>query len=148
MKYKLDIIINAPIDKVVDLYSDQSNNEKWQEGCVSVTHVSGNKGEVGAKTNLVFEMGKREMTMLETIVEKNFPSRYAVSYEANGVFNTVVTEFEEIESNKTLLKTENEFNFKGFMKLMGFLMPGAFKKQTLKYMNNFKAFAEKEASNE
>jgi hypothetical protein len=28
------------------------------------------------------------------------------------------------------------------MKLLGVLMPGAFKKQSMEYMNNFKAFVE------
>ena len=37
---------------------------------------------------------------------------------------------------------ENEFQFKGFMKLIGFFMPGAFEKQSFKYMKDFKAFAE------
>lgn len=145
MKYKLDIIINAPITKVVELYSDQSNNKKWQEGCVSATHISGEKGQVGAKTNLVFKMGKRDMTMVETIIETNFPKRYAVQYEAKGAFNTVIAEFDKLDEAKTLLKIENEFKFSGFMKVLGFLMPGAFKKQTLKYMNSFKEFAEKES---
>jgi len=39
--------------------------------------------------------------------------------------------------------SESEFEFAGFgMKLIGFLMPGAFKKQSLKYLTDFKDFAE------
>ena len=38
--------------------------------------------------------------------------------------------------------TEQEFQFKGFMKIMAFLMPGAFKKQSMQYLKDFKAFAE------
>lgn len=144
MKYSLNVIINSSLEKVTDLYKDQSNNDKWQEGCVSIKYLNGNREKVGDKTELVFETGKRKMMMTETIVETNFPHKYVVTYEAKGVFNTVITEFEKIEENKTLLKTENEFKFKGFMVLFGLLMPGAFKKQTMKYMNRFKAFAEKE----
>ncbi|MEO2058942.1 MAG: SRPBCC family protein, partial [Mesonia sp.] len=47
--------------------------------------------------------------------------------------------------------SESEFQFSSFaMKVMGFLMPGAFKKQSLKYMKDFKAFVEdgKSVSNE
>ncbi|WP_337251640.1 hypothetical protein [Maribacter halichondriae] len=42
---------------------------------------------------------------------------------------------------------ETDFQFEGFMmKTMGFLMPGAFKKQSKKYMEDFKAFAEEGVS--
>jgi len=34
------------------------------------------------------------------------------------------------------------FNLADFMKLIGLLMPGAFEKQSVKYMKDFKAFAE------
>jgi hypothetical protein len=49
---------------------------------------------------------------------------------------------EVIDVNSTKWRSESEFQFSNFMmKAMGFLMPGAFKKQSLKYINNFKAFA-------
>ena len=55
--------------------------------------------------------------------------------------------FTAVEPGKTRWVTENEFHCAGlFMKIMAFLMPGAFKKQTLRYMQNFKAFAESGAS--
>ncbi len=38
--------------------------------------------------------------------------------------------------------SEQEFNFTGFMKLVAWLMPGMFKKQSLKYQQDFKRFAE------
>jgi hypothetical protein len=41
--------------------------------------------------------------------------------------------------------TEQEFQFSGFMKLIGMFMPGAFKKQSCKYMNAFKEFAERQS---
>ena len=42
-----------------------------------------------------------------------------------------------------MLTNEQEFQFKGFMKIVAFIMQGAFKKQSLKYMTAFKTFAEK-----
>lgn len=52
--------------------------------------------------------------------------------------------FEVINDHTTKWISESEFQFSGFMmKLMGFLMPGAFKKQSIKYLGDFKAFAEK-----
>lgn len=44
--------------------------------------------------------------------------------------------------NSTKYITEQEFKFTGFMRILGFLMPGAFKNQSQKYMRDFKRFAE------
>ena len=54
----------------------------------------------------------------------------------------VKNKFIKLSDNKTGNITEQEFKFKGFMKLIGFLMPGAFKKQSIKYLEDFKNFAE------
>ena len=51
--------------------------------------------------------------------------------------------FEEIDNNKTKWTSKNEFIPTNFMlRMMTLLMPGAFKKQTKKYLNDFKNFAE------
>ena len=87
-------------------------------------------------------MGKREIEMIETITTRNLPDEFSGTYEAKGVFNILKVTFVKVSDTKTKYITEEEFQFKGFMKLMAFLMPGAFKKQSLKYMTAFKNFAE------
>ena len=43
----------------------------------------------------------------------------------------------------TLWQSESEYRFSGLlMRLVGLLMPGAFRKQSLQHMQDFKAFAE------
>jgi NRPS condensation-like uncharacterized protein len=60
----------------------------------------------------------------------------------NGVVNTISNKFEKISENQTRYYTENEFKFHGFMQFVAFLMPGAFKRQSQKYLDAFKKFAE------
>jgi len=67
---------------------------------------------------------------------------FAATYEAKGVWNLVSNHFEARGENQTRYLSEQEFRFTGFMKYMAMFMPGAFKKQTLRHMNAFKAFAE------
>ena len=143
MKYKLEVEINQPVNKVVELFDNSDNMKEWMDGLQSFEPISGTSGQEGAKSKLHFKMGKREIEMIETIIKKNLPDEFSGTYEARGVFNIVKNSFVPIENNRTKYVTEQEFQFKGFMKLMGALMPGAFKKQTLKYMNAFKEFAEK-----
>jgi len=142
MKYTTEIEINQPIDKVIALFDNPDNMSKWMEGLQSFEHLSGTPGQVGAKSKLRFKMGKRDFEMIETITVRNLPDEFSGNYEAKGVFNIVKNKFVKLSDNSTKYITENEFQMKGFMKLIGFLMPGAFKKQSYKYLLDFKKFAE------
>lgn len=143
MKYTQEIIINKPIKEVVALFDNPDNLYEWMEGLQKFEHLSGTPGEPGAKSKLLFKMGNREIEMIETITVRNLPTEFSGTYEANGGFNIQKNKFISIADNQTKHVTENEFQFKGvMMKLMGFLMPGAFKKQSYKYLKAFKTFAE------
>ncbi len=144
MKYTTEIEINQPVNKVVELFDNPDNMKEWMEGLQSFETISGTPGEEGAKAKLKYKMGKREIEMIETITKRNLPDEFTGTYEAKGVFNIVKNRFIPIGDNKTKYVTEQEFQFSGFMKMMGIFMPGAFKKQSLKYINAFKEFAEKQ----
>ena len=146
MKYTTEIIINLPLDKVVSLFDNPDNMKKWMKGLVSFEPVSGIPGQVGAKSKLRFKMGSRDVEMIETITVRNFPAEFSGTYEAKGVFNVVINKFTDRGNGTTKYISEQEFQFSGFMKIIGFLMPGAFKKQSVKYLEDFKTFAEREKS--
>ncbi len=145
MKYINEIEINKPIARVIEIFDNHDNMDKWMEGLQSFEHISGTPGQTGAKSRLKFKMGKREIEMIETITTRNLPDEFSGTYEANGVFNIVKNSFVKLSDTKTKYITENEFQFKGFMKIIAFLMPGAFKKQTMKYLTDFKNYVEKQA---
>lgn len=146
MEYKCEIEIDLPVEKVVELFDNQDNLQKWMEGLKKIEHISGTPGMPDAQTKLYFDMGKRKVEMIETIKTNNLPEEFTAKYEASGVVNIAKNSFEAVAGDKTKYVTHQEFQFKGMMKLMGLLMPGAFKKQTQKYLERFKEFAEKEAS--
>ena len=142
MKYTCHVDINKPVDEVVRLFDNPENLRHWQPGLLSYEHLEGEPGTEGARAKMHYKMGKRDVEMIETIMYRNFPDAMKCTYEANGVLNIQETRFEPIDNERTRYTSENEFQLKGFMKLMGWLMPGAFKKQTLKFMNQFKSYAE------
>ncbi len=144
MKYTIEVEINQPVNKVIELFDNPDNMKKWMEGLQSFETISGTPGQEGAKSKLHFRMGNRELEMIETITKRNLPDEFSGTYEAKGVYNIVKNFFIPSGDRKTKYVTEQEFQFKGFMKLMATFMSGAFKKQTLKYMNAFKEFAEKQ----
>ena len=142
MKYSNEVIINLPIKKVIELFDSEENLFKWQPELLSFEHLSGEKGEVGAKSKMNYKMGKREIEMIETITVKNLPKEFSATYEAKGVWNEMKNYFEEIDGTTTRWRSESYFKFSGFMKLIGFFMPGSFQKQSQKSLEQFKAFAE------
>lgn len=142
MKFATETIISKPIHKVIELFDNPDNLGKWMKGLQSFEHLSGTPGQPGAKSKLRFKMGKRELEMTETITVRNLPDEFSGVYEANGVYNVVKNRFVKISEDQTRYITENEFRFKGFMKVIAFLMPRAFKKQSKKYQEDFKRFAE------
>ena len=142
MKYTCEIDIDKPIERVIELFDDPENMKEWQPGLVSYEFISGEPGQPGSKMKLKYKMGKREVEMVETLISRHHTS-FSGTYEAKGVWNRIDAEFEKINEDQTRYITRQEFQLKGIMKLYGWLMPGAFKKQTMVYMRSFKDFAER-----
>lgn len=145
MRYQFEIEINAPRERVVELFLDPDNLQKWQPDLVSFEQISpGAPREVGAKTKQVHRMGKREVEMIETITVHRPPEEFAANYEAEGVSNLVSNRLTATTRGTTRWILDSHCKFSGLMmKLMALLLPGMFKKQTLTFMQRFKEFAEK-----
>ncbi len=142
MKYTCEVEINQPRNKVIELFDNPDNMSKWQPGLQSFEHIEGEAGKPGAKSRLKYDMNGRKVEMIETITTRKLPDEFSGTYEAKGVFNSMVNKFFEVGPDKTRWVAETEFEFSGFMKLIGFFMKGSFPKQTQKYLDNFKRFAE------
>ena len=147
MKYTSRITINLPREEVVRKLDNPENMQHWQRGLIGYEVLNGPPGSEGAKMNLDYKMGKREMTLTETIIKNKFPEEFHATYDTKGVHNIQQNFFKEIDANTTEWVSETEFQFKAIgMKLMGWLMPGMFKKQSMKYLQDFKNFAENNTS--
>jgi len=142
MEYTNEIEIDLPTEKVVELFDNPNNISKWQPELVSFEPISGEPGKEGAKSKLKYKMGKREVEMIETITKNSLPDEFNGTYQAKGVFNEISNQFISLNNNKTKWVSHNIFELSGFMKIIGFLMPGSFSKQSCKYMEQFKEFAE------
>ena len=148
MKYTNEIVINLPRDRVVELFDNSDNFKEWQPGLQSYKHISGDPGRPGARSQLIYDDGGRRIEMIKTITHRNLPDEFAAIYETKGVKNWISNKFLEEGADKTLMVTGNEFKFSGMMRIMSFFMRGSFPKQTQSFLENFKNFAESEASNQ
>ena len=146
MKFQGSIKINQSREKVVQLFSDNQKLKDWQEGLQSKKLISGEEGQKGAISMMYYENGKHKMELRETILKNNLPLTFEAFYHHKHMDNTMKCWFTEIEDGKTLYKTEVEYTRINWImpKLMAILFPSMYRKQAQKWMDNFKALAERQ----
>lgn len=145
--YTLSVEIELPRAKVVELFDNPDNMFHWQTGLQDFKHVSGDPGQNGAVSLLTFKSGRNIIELTETITSQNLPDEFSGTYSWSSGSNTLVNRFVEVGPNRTRWESTCAYSMKSLpMKVMGFLLPGMFKKQNLMFMENFKAFAESGAS--
>ena len=114
MKYTSDIIINLPREKVIEKLDNPENMKFWQKGLKSYKLLNGVSGEKGSQMELEYQMGKRNMVLIETITENKFPSEFHADYDTKGVHNIQKNIFHEVDENTTRWESICEFHFSGF----------------------------------
>ena len=143
MKYTLSNTINRPMVEVMQKFKDPEGVKHWMEGLTRIEHLSGTPGEVGAKSDFYFLHKNKEMKITETILEQDLPRQIKFGYQSGMGYNEVELRFEELDAHTVKQTSNSYFEMRGLMKVFGFLMQGLFKKQSMKYMNAFKAYVEK-----
>lgn len=143
MKYRLELDIDRPRGRVVELFLDPGSLSAWQPDLVAFEAMSGpDPRAVGAKNRQVHRIGRREVDMVETITEHDYPERFSATYEADKVWNLIENRFTELGPDKTHWVLDCEFRCGGMVGVMAFFMPGMFRRQTLKFMHMFKDYVE------
>ena len=143
MKYTSEITVKIPLEEFIKKLDNHDNMKHWQRGLTSYEHLSGSPGKIGAKMQLNYKFGKRKMSLVETIVDVELPTKMFLNYDAPGMHNIQQNTFEETKEGYTKWVSKSEFiatNFK--MRMLTLLMPNTFKKQSMKYLIDFKNFAE------
>lgn len=148
MKFHLETIVDIPFSRLITLFENPENLHKWQPNVISFKRLTGEIGQVGATSELHYDMIVKKIIMKETILERNLPDLFILRYDADGVNNTVTNNFKELPNNRTRWIMQNDFQFAGVMRFAAKPLKGIFKKQTELTMNRFKKFAEQIAQEE
>jgi hypothetical protein len=154
MKYTVSIEIALPRERVAQLLADPAHLPQWLRGLVVHEPVSGAHGELGTVSRVVMRMGKQEFEATETITRREpadlheIPSGTVVRFEreivGGGMWNAARERLTEAGPERTRWESENEYRFDSvLMRLIGRVMPGMFRKQSLQHMRDFQAFAER-----
>ncbi|MEU4427133.1 SRPBCC family protein [Actinoplanes sp. NPDC024001] len=153
MKFTVSTEIALPRERVAQLLADPAHMQKWIRGLVVHEPLSGAHGHVGTTSRVVMQMGNQTFEGTETVTRREpvdlhgIPKESVVHFEreivGGGMSSIVRDRLTEAGPQTTLWQSENEYRFSGIlMRLVGLLMPGAFRKQSQQHMQDFKAFAE------
>jgi len=147
MHYTSEIIINRSKDDVVAFWLNEENIALWQDGFLNKIIISGEEFAKGSKSKLVYLNKNRPMELEETILSSNLPEEIVGLYVHKHMTNTMKTNFVELSKNETIYRTEvNYIKFNGIIpKLMGFFFSKMFKKQSDKWLLQFKIACESQA---
>jgi hypothetical protein len=147
MRYQLTLDIEAPRERVLELFLDVENLKQWQPSLVRFDQISGDgmRG-VGSTSKQLHRMGQREVEMLATVTVDNYPDEFAATFEADDVWNLIENRFVELNRDRTNWTVTSDLRSTSFMmKLLMMVLPSMFKKQTRAFMGYFKEFVERSA---
>lgn len=142
MKYITEIVVDKPIEEVMDLFKNADNLKHWQSGLQSTKLLKGKSGEEGAKRKLEINIEGRQVSMIETITKCELPHHWHARYTTDNMRSFQENYFEAKGKNQTYWKTTSRFEFQGYMRIVGSVLPGIFKRRSERVMKDFKAFAE------
>ena len=143
MLYTTEIIVKVPLDEFINKMDNIENMKHWQKGLIATEHLSGIPGELGSKLKLTYKFNGRKMDLIETITKSKFPYEFHATYTTKSMHSIQENYFSKTSEGYTKWISKNEFlPFNFMMRVMMFLMPNYFKKQSIPYMNDFKNFAE------
>lgn len=144
MKFSMSIIVKAPIERLVECYTNDSIRAQWDSMIVKKESISGVHLEAGAESMIFFKAPNGTQELHETILENKLPHSIKGLYVHKYMENTLFTRFESIDDSKTKLTLDvdyfktNKFMIKIFMTLF----PNQFKSQVENTMNEFKNYVE------
>ncbi|MFK7787607.1 MAG: SRPBCC family protein [Crocinitomicaceae bacterium] len=142
MKYTVSNTIHALLNDVASKFLDPNGVMNWMEGIDRFEHISGTPGEVGAISDIYSTHKGKQMKITETVLENNMPNQIKFGYQSPMGYNEVEMQFKKIDDSSVKQINNSYFELKGFMKIMGFLFKGIFKKQSMKYLDGFKKYVE------
>ena len=94
--------INAPLESTWNYTMNPENLPKWIEGLSKIEHKSGEFNSVGSKTAFIYNEGKEDMTMIETITAYEPEKQFAFKGEVKDMMSVVSNaSFTALDSNRT-----------------------------------------------
>ena len=143
-KYTVTITVNKSISETFQLFNDLSTVKEWIPEFQSIDTVQQKPEKTGSEYRISINNDGQIMTMKERVMAYIEDEKVTLHFDAEGVLKTDDYTFskDEVGTKVTL-----QSNFRGKSYILNCIFPyfkGTFRGIDEKYLNNFKAFAEKQ----
>jgi uncharacterized membrane protein len=142
MKLKLETVVDTSLDNVWAAFDNPENLPRWQQNLESFNHISGQPGQPGAVSELVFDEKGKKVIVSETITERREPDFLAGAYESPMGKALIVSHFEAVDDNSTRWTSWCNFTFQGFAKFMSLFVSSIVRNRMEADMARFKLMVE------
>lgn len=142
MRFELKTDIAAPPETVWRAFSEPANLPRWQPDLEEYEALSGEPGWPGAVSLLVYHEKGRRIETTGTVLERHEGKRFAGRYENAWSVNEMVCDFEPLPDGGTRWHAAVEYQFKGWVKLLSFVLRDGVRRRVCDDMQRFKALVE------
>ena len=141
MKDVVTVEIDAPQERVAELFADPRNAPAWMTDLKSYQPLPGEPGMPGSTYRLLQQGGK--LAFVVTVVERDLPNEILLSLDSPKVAVSVRAKFIAFDGRTKLVSIE-KFRFKGlFGPIVGLLAKRSIRKAHSGQMQSFKRYVEK-----
>lgn len=139
---KVTVTVNAPVEKVWDIFMNPDYLKHWLTGFVSIEHLDGTIGEKGSTSKMKFIERGKELEVIEKVLFINPLQQYSFEIQHGALSTLTDVRFISIGQVTEIIQAV-QFTPKGlFMKLFMPLMKGEMKKRMANDLKNLKIFIE------
>ena len=142
--YQVKVEINKPLQTVFSVFNNQELMKEWLTDVKSVTPINVKPGIVGSEYKMIVENQGKEMVMNEKVIAFIPNKKVTLFFDADDMLKTDDYRFSFSEDKTTIVK---EVVCKSDSYLMSCVFPyfkGMFIEIDQKYLDNFKAYIEKQ----
>lgn len=142
--YITEVTVNKSIKEVFEIFNNSENIKNWVPEVKSFEVINKNPGKTGSVYKIVIDNKGQEVTMTEKVMAYVPNEKVTLFFDAEGMLKRDDYIFKE-KDGVTIITLNTSCQSDSY--ILACIFPyfkGTFRKQDQSYLNNFKAFAEKE----
>lgn len=142
--YTTSVQVEAPVEKVWEVFTDQTKLGNWMEGFKEIKTISGSPEEVGSKHELTIVQNGEEMKILETVTDVEQNRLYAFDLESDFLNATTKITFEPLGEATRIVATNVVSGHGPLKKTLAFMFKSMMEETSQQQYNQFKKLVESE----
>lgn len=142
MHLQFSLTLSAPRERAWRAFSNFENLRRWQASLVEYTPLSGNPGEAGATTRLVYREAGHQIEVVETVTSLREPESVDATYDGSHGSYTLHNRFVMLTPEQTRWDMEAKLSFRGAARLLAPMLKGTIERRMRSDAERFRELLE------